>query len=380
LFDFYIKFYIITCGYFFIILIMKSMYNKDIPYNDLPLLPWWFDYNQQKFLKLAIKASEEISKLNWLSYLIPDLKILVSPLLIKESVESSAIENINTTTLKVLQSQALGEKSIKWPEKEVLNYHNAIMKWFERIKIEWWIGFNFLVELQSLIEPKKDWIRKLPWTVIANSFWEVIYTPPSWEDGIIKLLTNLERFINNFEDDIEPLIKMPVIHYQFEGIHPFYDWNGRTWRILNVLYLILAGKLEYPILFLSEYINKTKQNYYKLLWNTTLTWNYSDLIVYLLEWIIFQAKNTNEKIINIKYEMDKIEQKLSVLKLDYHKITKILFSKPFLSVWEFERLTWITRITANRQIKKMESSNIISSIKIWKNKLIFIPEFINLLT
>lgn len=356
------------------------MYNKDIPYNDLPLLPWKFDYNQKEFLKLAIKASEEISKLNWLSYLIPDLKILVSPLLVKESVESSAIENINTTTLKVLQSQALSEKSVKWPEKEVLHYHNAIMQWFEKIKKEWWIGFNFFVELQSLIEPKKEWIRKLPWTIIANSFWEVLYTPPDWEENIVKLLTNLEKFINNFDDDIEPLVKMPVIHYQFESIHPFYDWNGRTWRILNVLYLILAGKLEYPILFLSEYINKNKWAYYKFLNKATESQDYTDLIIYLLEWIILQAKKTNEKIIKIKQKMDETEQKLSALKLDYHKTTKILFSNPFLSIWEFERLAWITRITVNRQIKKLEANKIISSVKIWKNKLIFIPKFINLLT
>ncbi|EKD66331.1 MAG: filamentation induced by cAMP protein Fic [uncultured bacterium (gcode 4)] len=355
------------------------MFDKTIPYNDLPLLPWDFDFDKKEFLKLAIKASEEISKLNWLSYLIPNIEILVSPLLIKESVESSAIENINTTTLKVLQSNALSLDSIKWPEKEVLHYHNAILKWFERLKKEGGIWFNFLVELQGLIEPQKTWIRKIPWTVIANNMWEILYTPPVWEDNIIRLLTNLEKFINNSSDDIDALIKMPVIHYQFESIHPFFDWNGRTWRILNILYLVLTKKLDYPILFLSEYINKTRQQYYQLLSYTTSSWDYSKIIVYLLEWMIFQAKSTSDKIIKIRNLMDKIEQRLSILKVDYHKITNILFSNPFLTIKEFEKLLWVARITATRQIKKLEEQKIISSMKIWKNKLIFIQDFINLL-
>lgn len=356
------------------------MYDKNIPYNDLPLLPGNFSYDKKEFLKLAIKASEELSKLNWLSYLIPNLEILISPLLIKESVESSAIENINTTTLKVLQANALSPNLVKWPEKEVLHYHRAILFGFEKIKKDWRIWYNFLVELQSIIESNKAWVRKLPWTVIANSNWEILYTPPSWEDIIIKLLTNLERFINNYDDDIESLIKMPVIHYQFESIHPFYDWNGRTWRMLNVLYLILTKKLDYPILFLSEYINKTRQKYYNLLSKTTSTWDYSEFIIYLLEWIISQSKITSEKIIKIKYLMNDIENKLSSLNLDYHKITTILFSNPFLTVWEFEKLLWVARATANRQLKKLEESKIIETIKIWKNKLIYLKDFINLLT
>lgn len=204
---------------------------------------------KKEFLKLAIKASEEVSKLNWLIHLIPNLEILISPLLVKESVESSAIENINTTTEKVLQSKALWQKSLKWPEKEVLHYHEAILKGFEKLKKQWWIWYNFLVELQSIIEPNKTWVRQIPWTVIANWLWEVLYTPPEWKENIEKLLNNLEKFINTTEDDIDPLIKMPVLHYQFESIHPFYDWNGRTWRILNVLYLVLTKKLDYPILF-----------------------------------------------------------------------------------------------------------------------------------
>ncbi len=356
------------------------MFDKKIPYNSLQLLPWKYDYEQKGFLKLAIKASEEISKLNWLIYLVPNHEILISPLLVKESVESSAIENINTTTLKVLQSKALPISTINWPEKEVLYYHNAILKGFEQLKKQWWIWYNFLIELQSMVEPNKTWVRKIPWTVIANSLWEVLYTPPTWEETIVKLLTNLENFINNFEDDIDALIKMPVIHYQFESIHPFYDWNGRTWRILNVLYLVLANKLDFPILFLSEYINKTKQDYYKLLNKTTKTWNYWEFIIYLLEWIIYQSKNTSKKILKIKDLINIIKNKLSKINMDNYKLINILFSNPFLSVSDFTKELELSRQSVTKYINILEENKIISSVKIWRNKLIFIPEFIELLS
>ncbi len=355
------------------------MFQADLPYNNLPVLPGEFNFDKKDFLKLAIKASEEIAKLNGLAYLVPNIEILISPLLIKESVESSAIENINTTTIKVLQQEALWKKSLTWAEKEVLHYHAAILKGFQQLKKQWWIGYNFLIELQSIIEPNKTWVRKLPWTVIANGLGEVLYTPPSWKENIDVLLKNLEDFINNFEDDIDALIKMPVIHYQFESIHPFYDGNGRTWRILNVLYLILTKKLDYPILFLSEYINKTRSTYYNLLNQTTKTGDYTEFIVYLLEWIISQANMTNNKIIKIKNLMNEVEKKLSHLKMDNYKLVHILFSHPFITVSDFTEKIGVSRQSATKYIRVLEENNVVSSLKVWKNKLIYIPKFTQLL-
>ena len=210
------------------------------------------------------------------------------------------------------------------------------------------------------------------------NFWEILDTPPEWEDNINKLLRNLENFINN-KDDIDPLIKMPVIHYQFESIHPFYDWNGRTWRILNVLYLVLTKKLDFPILFLSEYINKTKNKYYKLLNQTSKTWDYTDFIIYLLEGIISQAKDTSNKIVKIKNLIIKTENEISSLNMDYAKITKILFSYPFLTVTDFAIKMWLSRQSITNYINILEKNNVISSIRVWRNKLIYIKEFIELL-
>jgi len=356
------------------------MFDKDKPYNKLPFLPWNFDFDKKEILKLTIKASEEISKLNWLIHLIPNLDILISPLLTKESVESSAIENINTTTLKVLQSQAVWKNKISWPEKEVLSYHNAILEWLRELNKYWGLWYNSFINIQKIVEPNKSGIRKIPWTIIADWFWNAIYTPPEWKENIDKLLQNLEKFMNDFDDDIDPLIKMSVLHYQFESIHPFYDWNWRTWRILNILYLILAKKLDFPILFLSEYINKNKAKYYKLLNTTTKTWDYTDFIVYFLEAIIEQSKNTGKKILKIKDLMKKTEEKLEKINSDYHKINLALFTYPFLTIKKLEEKLGVTNRTILRYIEKLEKNNIVSTTKVWRNKLIFIPEFIELLS
>lgn len=198
--------------------------------------------------------------------------------------------------------------------------------------------------------------------------------------NIDRLLTNLEKFMNDFDDDIDALIKMPVLHYQFESIHPFYDWNGRTWRILNILYLILAKKLDFPILFLSEYINKNKSKYYELLNETHKSWDYSEIIIYFLEAIIEQSEKTGKKILQIKNLMEKTEKGIENLNLDYTKITKLLFSNRFSYIKHFEEWLDITNRTATRYIQKLEENNIIKSVKIWRNKLVFIPEFIELLS
>ncbi len=356
------------------------MFQKNIANNTLKQLPWDFNYDQVSMLKLAIKATWKLEKLNGLMYLMPNKEILISPMLIKESVDSSEIENIHTTTLKVLQSKAVWWSEIKWAEKEVLHYHDAILFWYEKLKKQWWLWYNDYLEIQSLIEPNKPWIRKLPWTIIADWKWKAIYTPPEGSDVIEKLLTNLEKFMNNHDDDIEPLIKMPILHYQFESIHPFYDWNWRTWRILNVLYLILVKKLDFPILFLSEYINKNRNTYYKLLWKTHENSNYTDFSIFLLKWIIEQADITAKKILEIQKLMKEIEEKIEKINMDYHKITIFLFSNPFTSIKWFKEQMWVADITATRNIKKLEENNIIKTVKVWRNKLIFIPEFIKLLS
>ncbi len=356
------------------------MWKNNIPNNKLPELPGTFDYNKVELLKLSITATGKLEKLNGLMYLMPNKEILISPFLIKESVASSEIENIHTTTEKVLQSKAMWWKKIKWAEKEVLHYHDAILTWYKKLKQRWWIWYNDFLEIQSIIEPNKVWVRTLPWTIIADKNWNAIYTPPEGKENIEKFLFNLEKFINNFDDGIETLIKMPVIHYQFESIHPFYDGNGRTGRIINILYLILSKKLDFPILFLSDYINKNKNTYYSLLSQIHKNSDYTDFIEFLLKWVIEQADETGKKILKIKNLMKKIEEQIEKIKMDYHKITQVLFSHPFLSISSYGKNMEVSERTAIRNVQKLEEFGIIKTVKIGKQKLIFIPEFIELLS
>lgn len=356
------------------------MFNPLKPNNKLRLLPGKFDYQRPEFLKKAIAASQSLAKLNGLVLLLPDAKLLISPLLTQESVASSAIENINTTTMKVLQAQALGDKLLAGPEKEVLHYREALLHGFAYIRKHEVIHTNFLVDLQKIIEPSKYGIRKVTGTIIANSQGDVLYTPPEWEKVIRDILSNLEKFINA-QDAIEPLIKTGVIHYQFESIHPFYDGNGRTGRMLMILYLVLTRKLDYPVLFLSDYIHKNKTKYYQILHKTHETNDYTQIILFILDAIEHQSKVTQDKIIAIKTLMDKTETLIQKTKnIDYHLCTKILFSHPYINLGMFADELKVTRQTAAQYVDQLEHVWAIKTIKIWKTKLIYIPAFVQLLS
>lgn len=350
------------------------MFDPKIPFN-IPLLPTNFDFDQIDILKLALKANNSLSKLNGLMLLLPNPQLLVKPLVSKESVSSSAIENIFTTTQELLKAETINKNKIKWPEKEVVSYKEALLYGFEFIKKEWILHTNLLIEIWAIVESNKWGIRKIPWTVIANNLWKTIYTPPVWENNIRNYMRNLEEFINNFDDNIDPLIKAGIIHYQFESIHPFYDWNGRTWRILMVLYLVLSWKLDYPILFLSEYINKNKIDYYKILNNTSKTWDYKDIIMFILNAIEKQSQITAQKIIDINKLIKRLNKKIN-----NEKIVKYIFSNPFISIKNMSEDLKITRQTASKYIKSLENSKTLEAINYWRNILYFNEEFIKILS
>lgn len=355
------------------------MFDPKQPNNSLLKLPSGFEYDQKAILKATNRANQAISKLNWLVRLVPNSDLLITPLLTKESVESNAIENINTTTIKVLQSEAVPSKSTPWPEKEVLHYRNALLTGRKKSNELNWISTNLLIEIQALLEPNKVWIRKIPVAIRKRD--TVVYTPPQWEELLKSLLSNLEVFINNTDDDIDPLIKVSVIHYQFESIHPFKDWNGRIWRILMILYLLLTEALEYPVLFLSQYINTTRPTYYRLLNQTNRTNDYTDFILYILEWIRQQSLNTQEKIIAIKRLMEDTSNTIqNNSSYGYHKIVKMLFSYPYMSMKSFEQRLEVSKPTATKYVKFLEKKQIVRKIKVWRNVLIYIPKFIDLLS
>lgn len=338
-----------------------------------------YDYHQKKFFSLLIDANQSLAKLDGLTLVLPNYEVLIHPLLAKESIASNKIENINTTMIEFLQQEAIGINRLSWAEKEVQSYRNAVMYGVEQVEKYGWISVNLLIELQAIIEPNKIGIRKIPWTVIANSNAQVLYTPPQGEDVIRKLLYDLESYIQR-QDDIDPLIKVSVIHHQFESIHPFYDGNGRIWRILMLLYLILCKKISKPVLFLSSFILSEKQQYYQSFRRNNEEKRFDDIIPYILRGITLQAKATQEKIISIHHLMEETSTLLKTQWFkEYYHITKMLFSFPFMTVQTFAEKMSVSRQAISETIKKLENTWIIKSMKLKNSKLLYVPSFIEVL-
>ncbi|MCP4179957.1 MAG: Fic family protein, partial [bacterium] len=238
---------------------------NDIPNNELPYLPPKKDYETKSILKQAIKSNKELARLKGYCSLLPNSSILLSSIILKEATASSEIENIITTQDKLYIALLSKNMSIDSQTKEVLNYRSAVWTGFSEIKKNNILTVNTIIKIQAELEKNEAGIRIVPGTNLMNDITgEIIYTPPNDEKIINNLLKDLEKYIN-IDDDADPLIRMAIIHYQFESIHPFYDGNGRTGRIINVLYLVLKELLDNPILYLSSYIIKNKRDYYKLL-------------------------------------------------------------------------------------------------------------------
>ena len=218
---------------------MEKPYNPKTPNNDLnPLPPKNFIITDMLYRQL-IKTHKILAELKGYSELLPNKNIILNSIMLQEAKDSSEIENIITTHDELYQAIASKGEN-KTAVKEVLNYRTALFKGMELIKSKGFLSTNMIIEIQQEIEGNRAGIRKLPGTTLANDkTGEIMYTPPDNETTIRNLLKNLEEFINSDNDEIDPLVKLAMAHYQFEAIHPFYDGNGRTGRIINVLYLVL---------------------------------------------------------------------------------------------------------------------------------------------
>lgn len=322
------------------------MFDPKQPDNNLPHLPPKNLKLSEKTYRQLSKASRALAILN--TYITTNTEnvglLVLGSFLIKEWVASSAIENINTTLESVFQADISSGKISK-EDKEVLHYKEATLRWIQQVEKYNALIANTLITIQSMIEPDKAWIRKIPWTVLMNGAREVIYTPPVGESTIRDLLANLEKYINT-EDEVDPLVKLAIIHYQFESIHPFPDGNGRTGRILMILYLVFQWLLKLPILYLSEYINEHKSDYYKVLNWIRTKWNRDSLVNYMLVAVEEQAQKTKDKLEAItnlirekKQTIDDLKLKIPWTFIDY------FFDRPYCSIAMIEKdgkYTWKT--------------------------------------
>lgn len=337
---------------------------KLLPFNE-------YDLKTPKILEALNEASRSLAELKGFANSIPNQHILINAITINEAKDSSAIENIVTThdsIYKVLTESGYKEAAAK----EVVDYRRAIWRGYEIIKEKGFISTNILVELQSMIEPNKTGIRKNPGTNLVNSVTgEIIYTPPQLETEIRNLLKNLEDYMNDFDDEIDPLIKIALIHYQFESIHPFYDGNGRTGRILNILYLVLNNLLDSPILYLSNYINKNKNDYYRLFTEFREKNNYEDWIIYILKGIEETSKNTIELIKQIQKEMEIYKEEfLSKLpKIYSDQLLDSLFFEVYTRINYIENRCGITRQTASSYLNKLVEAGLLEYEKIGRESI-----------
>jgi Fic family protein len=243
---------------------MIMPFDPSKPYNDLPPLPPPIDLETKAVLKKAIGANRALAELKRAGDLIPNQAILINSIPLQEAKASSEIENIVTTSDALYRAAANETATIDSSTKEVLRYRTALKRGYDLLA-ERPLSTNLMIEVCSILRDTDIDVRKVPGTAIANqATGDVLYTPPEGESVIREKLYNLEEFMHA-EDDLDPLIRLAVMHYQFEAIHPFHDGNGRTGRILNILYLVERGLLKIPVLYLSRYIIHNKSQYYRLL-------------------------------------------------------------------------------------------------------------------
>ena len=347
------------------------MFNKEKPYNDLPLLPPKTELETKEILKSAIDANRALSELKGIANTIPNQSILISTLPMQEARSSSEIENIITTNDKLYEAIASSTNNYDPQTKEVLRYREALWEGFNQLKECELLTTNLFIRIYQIIKETNAGVRVTPGTKISNSKTEIIYTPPEGENIIREKLANLEKFIHA-EDELDDLIKLALIHYQFEAIHPFTDGNGRTGRIINVLYLILKKRLDLPILYLSKFIIENKNHYYKLLRNVTEKEEWQEWVIYILKAVKETAEYTGEKILQIKglFEQTVEEARERLPSRVYSKeLIEIIFSQPYCKIEFVVKARIAKRQTASEYLKELERIGFLKSKKVGKEVL-----------
>lgn len=320
-------------------------------------------------LKKLASSSRALAELKGIAASIPNQGILINALGLQEAKDSSAIENIVTTHDELFKDDAQHDGHIDSAAKEVLRYRQALRLGYEQVQRTGLISTNHIIEIQAELERNNAGFRKLPGTSLKNSNDQVVYMPPQNPDEIIALMSDLERFINEPERFAsDPLIKMALIHHQFESIHPFYDGNGRTGRILNVLYLLKEGLLDVPVLYLSSYIVKTKTDYYRLLQAVRDDDNWEDWVLYVLSAVEETAIHTLQTIQAIKAALFDYKHRIR-LKFKFYSQDLInnLFMHPYTKIEFVQQDLGVTRLTATKYLDLLADENFLKKIKIGRS-------------
>jgi len=348
--------------------------------SNLPL-----DVNPEttRVLKSLPAAHAALAELKGIALSIPNQSILLNTLGLQEAKDSSAIENIITTHDDLYKSELNFDSVKSLNAKEVQNYISALKKGFELTKSSGLLTNKIILQIQEELEKNNAGFRKLAGTTLKNAVsGEVIYTPPQDYDEVVRLMGNLEQFINDKSiSDLDPLVKMAIIHFQFESIHPFYDGNGRTGRIINILYLILEGLQDLPILYLSNYIIRNKSEYYRLLQEIREHENWEEWLLFLIKGIEETSRETIQLIISIR---DLMREYKHLLRDNYkfysQELLNNLFKHPYTKIEFVMNDLKVSRITAANYLNKLSEDGLLKKERLGTGNYYINTPLFNLLS
>jgi len=356
-------------------------WRPDQPFNGIPLLPPSVELEPQSILKQCIEARSALAGLKEAAQSLPHQEVLIQTLPLLEAQASSEIENIVTTTDELFKHPEITE-SMNPATKEALQYRKALLQGFSTLS-ERPLTTGTAEKICSIIKDKPMTVRRVPGTQLMNDrTGEVIYTPPVGEDHLRALLANWEKFLHEHVE-VDPLVRMAVMHYQFEAIHPFTDGNGRTGRVLNSLFLIEQKLLSLPILYLSHYIIRHKNDYYRHLLGVTRDQAWEPWILYILKGVQETAVWTTGKIhaINGLLQATTKYCRTNLPKKTYSKeLVELLFERPYCRIQDLVDANLAKRQTASEYLKEMAAIGVLEERAEGREKLYLNTKFWNLLT
>ena len=359
-----------------------SVFNPEVPYNDLPTLPPPIDQIETtQILKRCIKARVALAELKQAAELIPNSAVLVNALPLLEARASSEIENIVTTTDKLFEFADIAEDRADAATKEALRYRTALYEGAKMVQRRM-LSTDMAIQICSTIKGLELDIRAEPGTTLKNRMsGETIYTPPVGQQLLIEKLNNWAEFMHR-NTEIDPLVRMAVQHYQFEAIHPFSDGNGRTGRIMNILFLVEHGLLDSPILYLSRYIIQNKAAYYRLLANVTREQDWATWILFILDGVEETCTWTTDKIKSIRELMEHTGQFVQkrLPKIYTWELVELLFKQPYCRIGNLVKNGIAKRQTASVYLKQLCDLGVLREVKSGRENIFVHPKYIELLT
>ena len=335
----------------------------------LPILPPNTELETPKVLRQLAKAHRYLAELKGTAKTIPNENILIDTLTLQEAKDSSEIENIVTTHDDLYKENILIESKSQ-SAKEVYNYARGLKLGFQIVRKEKLLLNKHILQIQKQLLENNAGFRTQGGTKLINSQGEIVYTPPQLQNEILDLMSNLEKYINDDDfSNLDSLVKMAVIHYQFESIHPFYDGNGRTGRIINILYLVQQGLLDIPVLYLSRYITQNKADYYKVLQEVRTNNDWESLVLYFLKGVEVTAKQTITLITSIKNLMQDYKTTLrsELPKIYSQDILNILFKNPYTKTDFLETELQVSKRTSLNYLDAITKIGLLEKIKSGKS-------------